>query len=243
MDWEKNHVAGSGTIDATSGRSEVLAQGFMQKVYMWMTLGLAMTAGVSYFTTTSRTLLEFLFVRNGMIPFFVIVAVEVGIVMFISLKVRTMNPATASMLFFIYSALNGITIAPILMIYTGASVATTFFVTAGMFGGMSAYGAVTKRDLTNFGSFLYMGLWGLVVAIIVNMFMRNEMASYVISGMAIIIFTGLAAYDTHKIRAIGAESDIGDDLRDNLAVLGALTLYLDFINLFIHLIKFMGKRR
>ena len=243
MDWERNYRGDSGTIDVTSGRSEALAQGFMQKVYMWMTMGLAATAAVSYFTTTSRTMQEFLFLKHGMIPFFILVAAEVGIVMFLSFKVRTMNPATASMLFFIYSALNGITIAPILMMYTGASVATTFFVTAGMFGGMSAYGAVTKRDLTGFGSFLYMGLWGLIIAMLVNMFMRNEMASYVISGMAIIIFTGLAAYDTHKIRAIGAESGIGDDMRDNLAVLGALTLYLDFINLFIHLIKFMGKRR
>jgi len=243
MDFEKNYGTGSGTVNTVSGRSDVLAQGFMQKVYLWMTLGLIATAAVSYFTTTSDALMIFLFETYGMVPFFIIVAVEIGIIFYISLKVRTMNPATASMLFFIYSALNGVTIAPVLMYYTEASVATTFFVTAGMFGSMSAYGALTKRDLTNFGSFLRMGLWGLIIAILVNMFMRNNMVSYVISGMAIIIFTGLAAYDTQKIRAIGAESGISDDLRDNLAVVGALTLYLDFINLFLHLLKFMGKRK
>ena len=135
MDWEKNFGAGNGTIDVTSGRSETLAQGFMQKVYLWMTLGLVATAIVSYFTTTSEAMLTFLFVRHGMVPFWTIVVVEIGIVLFISFKVKSMNPATASALFFIYAALNGVTIAPILMIYTQASVATTFFVAAGMFGG------------------------------------------------------------------------------------------------------------
>ena len=243
MDLEKNYGTGGGTVNTVSGRSEVLAQGFMQKVYLWMTMGLIATAAVSYFTTTSQALMMFLFVTYGMVPFFILVAAEIGIVFYISLKVRTMNPSTASLLFFIYSALNGVTIAPVLMIYTEASVATTFFVTAGMFGSMSAYGAMTKRDLTNFGSFLRMGLWGLIIAMLVNMFMRNNMMSYVISGMAIIIFTGLTAYDTQKIRAIASESGISDDLRDNLAVVGALTLYLDFINLFLHLLKFMGKRK
>ena len=243
MDLEKNQFGGGTTIDAASGRSETLAQGFMQKVYLWMMLGLAATAIVSYFTTTSEAMLSFLFVRYGMVPFFVLAIAEIGIVFYLSLRIAKLNPATASMLFFVYSALNGVTIAPILMIYTSASVATTFFVTAGMFGAMSVYGMTTKRDLTGFGSFLRMGLFGLIIAIVVNMFMRSDMISYVVSGMAIIIFTGLAAYDTNKLRKIGMEGGFGDDMRDNLAVLGALTLYLDFINLFIHLLRFMGKRR
>ena len=241
MDLEKNY--GTGTVDAVSGRNEVLAQGFMQKVYLWMTLGLLATAAVSYYTATSEALIALLFVRYGSVPFITLVVAELGIVMFLSFKVRTMNPATASVLFFIYSALNGLTIAPVLIMYTQASVATTFLVTAGTFGGMSAYGAATKRDLTDFGSFLRMGLWGLIIAMLVNLFLRNNTMSYVISGMAVIIFTGLAAYDTQKIRKIAAESSLGDDVRNNMAVLGALTLYLDFINLFLHLLKFMGKRR
>jgi FtsH-binding integral membrane protein len=154
------------------------------------------------------------------------------------------DPTTASVLFLIYSGLNGLTIAPVLMIYTTASVTATFFDTAGMFGGMSIYGTVTKRDLTEFGSFLRMGVGGLLIAMLVNLFMRNNTMSYVISGMAIIIFTGLAAYDTNKIRSMAAESDYNNyDLRGNLAILGALTLYLDFINLFLHLLRFLGKRK
>jgi FtsH-binding integral membrane protein len=240
MDGERNFEVGGRRVDSTYGRSGVLAQGFMQKVYLWMTMGLAATAIVSFFTSTSQDLMMFLFVTHGMVPFGILVVAEIGIVMFLSFRVMKMNPVTASMLFFLYAALNGITIAPVLVSYTGASVATTFFVTAGMFGGMSAYGMVTKRDLTGFGSFLTMGLFGLLIAILVNLFLRNNMMSYVISGMAIIIFTGLAAYDTNKLRAIG--ESVGDTERDNLAVLGALTLYLDFINLCMHLLRFMGKR-
>ena len=245
MDWERNYDTAGRTIHTVSGRSDELTQVFMQKVYTWMTLGLFATAVVSYFTTTSEALLTFLFVKNGMFPFFAIAAIEIGIVFYLSSKIRSMDisPSTAIVLFFIYSALNGLTIAPVLMIYTKESVATTFFVTAGMFGGMSIYGTVTKRDLTELGSFLRMGVWGLLIALLVNLFMRNNTMSYAISGMAIIIFTGLTAYDTNKIRSIGAESGLSYDQRDNLAVLGALVLYLDFINLFIHLLRFLAKRK
>jgi len=245
MDWERNYDTTGRTIHTVPGRSDELTQVFMQKVYMWMTFGLFMTAVVSYFTATSQSLITFLFVKNGMVPFFVLVVIEFGIVLYLSSKMRSMNinPTTAIAMFFVYSALNGLTIAPVLMVYTKESVATTFLITAGMFGGMSIYGAVTKRDLTELGSFLRMGLWGLLIAMLVNLFMRNNTMSYAISGMAIIIFTGLVAYDTNKLRALGSESGLSYDQRDNLAVFGALILYLDFINLFLHLLRFLGKRK
>ena len=236
MDFEKDRI-----IDVSS-RSDAMVQGFMQKVYLWMTMGLAVTGAASYFVTASPAVMGTLFGRS-IVPLVIIAAVEIGIVFYLSARVMTLNPATASTLFFVYSALNGLTLAPIFLIYTSESVATTFFVTAGVFGSMSVYGYVTKRDLTDFGSFLRMGLWGIIIAMLVNMFVRSTKMGYVISGVAVVVFTGIAAYDTYKLRKIAAEGSFGDDARDNLAVLGALTLYLDFVNLFLHLLRFMGKRR
>jgi FtsH-binding integral membrane protein len=233
MEWNRERDV----IDISS-RTGLVAQGFMQRIYGWMTLGLLVTAGVSYLVTTSPALLGALF-GGGIAPFMILVFAEFGIVVYLSARVHTMNPSTASVLFFIYSALNGVTLAPIFLIYTGESVATAFFVTAGLFGGMSAYGAMTKRDLTDFGSFLGMGVFGLLIAMLVNMFLRSEMTSYVISGLAVIIFTGLSAYDTWVLRRMAAEGR----MTDNYAVLGALKLYLDFITIFVHLLRLFGKRR
>jgi FtsH-binding integral membrane protein len=225
------------TIDVTA-RGGIAAQGFIQRVYVWMTLGLAVTGVASFLVASSPEVLNALF-GHGVGPMIVLILVEFGIVFFLSARVMTLNPSTASALFFIYSALNGVTLTPLLLAYTGESVTTTFFVTAGLFGAMSVYGSVTKRDLTDFGSFLHMGVAGLVIAMVVNMFLRNSTASYVISGMCVIIFTGLAAYDSHVLRRMAAEGRTSD----NIAVLGALKLYMDFINIFIHMLMLFGKRR
>ena len=232
MDWDRGR-----TIDV-SASSGIAAQGFMQKVYMWMTMGLAIPGVVSLLVTSSPAMLS-AFYGHGMGPMIVLILVEFGIVFFLSARVMTMNPSTAKALFFIYSAINGVTITMVLLLYTSESVATAFFVSAGLFASMSAYGSATKRDLTDFGSFLRMGLVGLVIAMIANMFLRSSTTSYVISGMAVIIFTGLAAYETNLLRKMAAEGHTSD----NLAVLGAFWLYLDFINIFIHLLRLFGKRR
>jgi FtsH-binding integral membrane protein len=229
------------SYESVSGRSDVFAQGFMQRVYLWMTIGLAVTGAVSYYVSTSETILTALF-GNGVFPIIALVVVELGLVFYLSARVMTLNPSTASALFFVYSALNGLTIAPIFLIYTSESISSTFFISAGVFGGMCVYGSVTKRDLSEWGSFLIMGLWGIIIASLVNMFIGSEKTSLVISIMAVIIFTGLTAFDTQKLRRIAAEG-YGEDVRDNLAVLGALTLYLDFINIFLHLLRLMGKRK
>jgi FtsH-binding integral membrane protein len=215
----------------------------MRRVYVWMMLGLVVTGCMAYFAVTSEAVFNALFVSHGMVPFFVLCAVELGIVFFLSARVTSLAPATASALFFVYSGLNGLTVAPLLLIYAQESVAQAFFISAGLFGTMSVYGAVTKRDLTEFGDFLRMGLIGLLIAIVANIFIGGERMSMVISIMAVLIFTGLAAYDSFKWRGIAAASGHGDEVMQSVAVVAALEMYLDFINIFIHLLRIMGKRR
>jgi FtsH-binding integral membrane protein len=216
--------------------------GFMRRVYVWMTLGLVVTGCVAYLAVNSYTVMNALF-GSGMAPFIVLCVAELGIVFFLSARVTKLAPATASALFFVYSGLNGLTVAPLLLIYTQESVATAFFISAGLFGTMSVYGAVTKRDLTGFGDFLRMGLIGLLIAIVANIFIGGEKMSMVISIMAVLIFTGLAAFDTFKWRRVAAASGHGDEVMQSVAVVAALEMYLDFINIFIHLLRIMGKRR
>jgi FtsH-binding integral membrane protein len=226
-----------------ASRAAQAVSGFMRRVYVWMALGLAVTGCVAYVAVTSRTVLNALFIAHGMVPFIVLCVAEVGIVFFLSARVTKLAPATASALFFVYSGLNGLTVAPLLLIYTHESVATAFFISAGLFGTMSVYGAVTKRDLTGFGDFLRMGLIGLLIAIVANIFIGGEKMSMVISIMAVLIFTGLAAFDTFKWRRVAAASGHGDEVMQSVAVVAALDMYLDFINIFIHLLRIMGKRR
>jgi len=145
----------------------------------------------------------------------------------------------------LYSALNGATLSAILLLYTATSVAATFFVTAGMFGAMAVYGLVTKKDLASFGSFLFMGLMGMIIASVVNMFLGSSLLSWLISGIGVLVFTGLTAYDVQKITQMGAQGimEQGEVAIRKGAVMGALALYLDFINLFLSLLRFMGDRR
>jgi FtsH-binding integral membrane protein len=225
-----------------STTGDLAIQGFMTKVYMWMGLGLLTTAAVSYYTASSQPILMFLFGR-GMAPFLILAVCEIGIVFYLSSRIASLSPTAASALFFIYSALNGLTIAPILIVYTESSVASAFLSTAGMFGAMSVYGTVTKRDLSGWGSFLMMGLIGLIIASLVNIFFASERMSLVIAIMGVFIFTGLTAYDTYKIRAMASGVAGDDDTAGKFAVLGALTLYLDFINMFLYLIRIFGRRK
>jgi FtsH-binding integral membrane protein len=225
-----------------SGRESSLAADFMNKVYRWMTLGLVITGAVGYLVSSSGTIMNMLF-GGGMVLFFVLALVELGMVWFLSARVMTLSPSTSSMLFLGYSALNGVTIAPLLAAYTGASVAQAFFISAGLFGGMSVYGTVTKRDLSSFGSFLMMGLWGIIIASVVNLFIGSAKMGLVVSIIAVLVFTGLAAYDTYKLRVFAAESGMGEEDMEKISICGALSLYLDFVNIFIQLLRIMGTLR
>jgi len=215
---------------------------FMRGVYQWMTMGLGLTALVAYAVQVSTGLQEFL-LQNQMLFFGLIIA-QLGLVVGISAGIRKLSAQAASGLFLLYSALNGLTIGAILLFYTAASVATAFVTCSGMFAAMSIYGMTTKRDLTSWGSFLFMGLIGIIIASIVNIFLANSMMHFVISVIGVIVFTGLTAYDTQKLKVMGetAPADDATAIRRGV-ILGALTLYLDFINLFLMLLRLFGQGR
>jgi len=210
---------------------------FMAAVYRWMTLGLVVTAVVAFVTAEALV--------SGAIPFnkwvfYGLMIAEFGLVIAISSMLQRLSAAAAGGLFLLYSALNGATLSLVLLVYTGTSVAAAFGVTAGTFGAMSVYGTVTKKDLTSWGSFLFMGLIGVVIAGLVNLFLQSSMMSFVISCAAVVVFTGLTAYDTQKLRAYAAQ---GGGSIAAAPIGGALSLYLDFINLFLAVLHLFGDRR
>ncbi len=206
-----------------------------------MMVGLAMTALASAFMLSSQTAQQLIF-GNKMVFYGLIIA-EFGMVIAISAAINKMSATTATLMFVAYSALNGITFAAIFMIYTRSSIVSTFLVTAGTFGAMSLYGYVTKKDLTGFGSFLFMGLIGIVIASVVNIFLQSEMIYWVTTYIGVFVFVGLTAYDTQKIKQIGQAGFANGEDQQKAAILGALRLYLDFINLFLMLLRIMGNRR
>lgn len=223
---------------ASRPRAEVVNE-FLRGVYGWMSGGMLLTAGVAWATVNIQPLLNF--AVNSML--FLILA-ELGLVFFLSLRIRQMSPATAMGSFLGYSALNGLTLSPILLVYTQQSVAATFVVTAGMFGAMSAYGLLTKKDLTSWGSLLFMGLIGIVLASVVNIFLGSATMGFVISGIGVLVFLGLTAYDTQQLKVMGDTASAGGEAAvRKMTIMGALKLYLDFINLFLFLLRFMGAAR
>lgn len=211
-------------------RNSEAEAGFMSGVYRWMASGLFITALVSFIVVTNEALLSFIFTTPFLFPALIIL--ELGVVFYLSWKVQSLSTETAALLFFAYAALNGVTLSTIFLIYTINSIASVFLTAAGTFGLMSIYGATTKRDLTSVGAFAIMGLLGLIVASIVNFFIGNEMANMTISAIGVLVFVALTAYDTQKIKEMRVP-----------AVIGALELYLDFINLFISLLRLLGTRR
>jgi len=209
----------------------------MAAVYRWMTLGLLVTSGVAFYVATSESALQAIF-GNRMVFWGLIIA-QFGLVIALSAAVNKLSAGVAGALFLLYSALTGATLSVVLLAYTGASVASAFAVTAGTFLAMSVYGTVTKRDLTSWSTFLFMGLIGIVIASVVNIFTKSGMVSWVISAAAVVVFTGLTAYDTQRLRRMAA-AGVGVAA---LPVNGALALYLDFINLFLSLLNLFGGRR
>ena len=215
--------------------------GFLRGVYGWMSAGLALTAVVALFTASSPALLQAIF--GNRIVFYALVFGELGLVIAVTGAINRLSPAAATGLFLLYAGLNGVTLSAILLVYTGSSIAATFFVTAGMFGSMSLYGALTKRDLASWGSFLFMGLIGVLIASVVNIFMKSDAVSWVMAMCGVIVFTGLAAYDTNKLRTLARQgfADAGAERKG--AIVGALALYLDFINIFLMLLRLFGSKR
>ena len=213
-----------------------------RKVYQYMALGLILTALTAYITASSPAAIRLLF--SSSTPLVIIAIVEVILVMYLSAALMKLSTMAALSLFMAYSVLNGVLCSTVLLVYTSGSIYQAFFSTAGMFGAMSLYGLYTKRDLTSMGSFFRMGLWGLLITMLINFFVGSSTLEIAISFLGIIIFLGLTAYDTAKIKTMAEESDWSDgDMTGRIAVIGALELYLDFVNLFLHLLSLFGKHK
>ena len=214
----------------------------LRGVYNWMTLGLGLTALVAYGVSTSQAMLQLIF--GNQLIFFGLIIAELVLVFTLASRITKLAPSTAAGLFLLYSALNGATLSVVLLAYSGQSVTNAFVVSAAMFAAMSFYGYTTKRDLSAMGSFLFMGLIGLLIAMVVNLFIRSTMMEFVISGIGVLIFTGLTAYDTAKIKQMSLTvGQQGEYAAQRVKIFGALSLYLDFINLFLMLLRFFGGSR
>jgi FtsH-binding integral membrane protein len=221
--------------------AEVESRAFIQKVYAWMSVGLAVTGACALYMASDPRMIMAL-VQNKFL-FYGLMIAELGLVIFLSGWVKTMEVGTARMAFLFYSALSGVTLSVIFLIYTRGSIANAFFMTGGMFAVMSVYGYTTKTDLTSMGNFMLMGLIGVILASVVNWWIKSPAIEWALSILSVIIFTGLTAYDTQKIKAMNVIGNAGTDEDTKEAISGALTLYLDFINLFLSLLRLTGKRR
>lgn len=213
--------------------------GAMKLVYLKMTLALVVTGLIAWFCSNSLAYLQFMMTNRW--AMWVLVIAEIGMVIGISGAINRMSSAVATALFYLFAVVNGLMLAPIFIVYTGASIAKTFFITAGTFGAMSIFGFTTGQDLSKFGRILFMALIGLIIASLVNIFTHSSTLDWIISFAGVIIFVGLTAWDTQQIKQMAQMMPAGQEGR--LATLGALTLYLDFINLFLYLLRFFGSSR
>jgi len=215
------------------------ASAFLSAVYGWMCAGLAITAITAWYVAASPTIVRAIAANRAL--FWGLAIAQLGIVFVLSARVQQLAASTASLLFVLYSALTGVTLAFVLLAYTGESVAQTFLVTAAMFGGLALYGSTTKRSLGGFGQFLFMGLLGVVLASIVGLFWHSDSFQFVLSLIGVLVFSGLAAYDAQRLKLMALETPGGQ--ASSYAIVGALALYLDFTNLFLFLLRFTGNRR
>lgn len=214
----------------------------MGKVYLWMTLALAVTGLTSLYVASSPGLVQSIFASRG--TFWLLVIAELALVFILSARIMKMSFSTAGIMFALYSVINGVTMSFIFIAYTSTSIATAFFVTAGMFAAMSFIGFVTKKDLSSFGSFFTMALIGLIIASVVNIFLNSSVMYWIITYVGVLLFVGLTAYDTQKIKQMLIE--YGDEVNDStqkLALIGSLSLYLDFINLFLYILRLFGNNK
>jgi uncharacterized protein len=223
-------------IDRPTADTAVREREFIRSVYAWMFGGLILTSLAAMWVVKSEPMQALIF---GTPLRWVLLIAELGLVFYMSFRITKMSPATAASVFLVFSLLNGLTLSAIFFVYTQAAIYQAFFTAAGMFGAMSIYGMVTKRDLTSLGSFMFMGLIGIVICSLINMFLHSTALGFAISFIGVFVFLGLTAYDTQKLKAYAT----APQLRENLAVYGALALYLDFINLFLMLLRLFGGNR
>jgi FtsH-binding integral membrane protein len=230
------------SVPLSQTQAQVQVNAFIRSVYNWMALGLALTGFIAYYVAHSETLLQMIF--KNPIVFYGLIIGELVLVFTLSARVAKMQASTATALFVIYAALNGATLSFIFLAYTQSSITSTFFICAATFVACSIYGMTTKRDLTSMGGFLTMGLIGIIIASVVNMFVRSSGMSMIISYIGVLVFVGLTAYDTQKLKAMALSqpADVGAGVVRKGAIMGALALYLDFINLFLMLLRILGNR-
>jgi len=218
-----------------------IQRGFITRVYAWMTLGLIITAMASLFTLINTTFLTALLSNNWL--FFGLLFTELGLVIFLTAAINRLSPALAGLAFIVYASLNGITLSFLFLLYTSSSIIETFVICAAMFGIMSIFGYTTKRDLTSLGNLLLMGLIGLILSMLLNLLFQSTVIYWVATVVGILIFIGLIAYDTQKLKNMSLSVSGEQDVERKASIMGALALYLDFINLFLLLLRIFGRRK
>jgi len=237
MDQFRNFT-GAGAVDASF--STATTRKFLLNVYNWMAMGLAITGVIAYAISRS-SFVEVLY-SNPMLLFGIII-LQLAVVFGMTFAINKIPAGVAIGAFFLYSALTGLTMSAIFLIYTGASIASTFFICAAMFGAVSVFGYTTKMDLSKFGTYFFMALIGLIIASVVNIFLNSSTLNWIISYAGVIIFVGLTAYDTQRIKKMSQSTDFDTDAGKKSAAIGALMLYLDFINMFMFLLRILGNRK
>lgn len=228
------------TITRSYERSAQMS--LFRQVYLWMAMALAITGMMALLVAGSPMMLSLIF--SSKLTFFALIIAEIALVWYLSARIERLSFTTATLMFIVYSLLNGAMLSSIFILYTATSIASTFFVTAGTFGVMCVYGYLTKRDLTSIGNICLMAVIGLIIAGLVNLFLQSSVMSLIISGIGVLVFVGLTAYDSQKIKQLLLQEGMEvNDSTKKIALLGSLTLYLDFINLFLYLLRFLGDRR
>jgi len=237
MDYEELNYQ---SVTAREAEVSAAFPALMRKVYVWMSLALIITGFTAYYVATNENLLALIYSKPAVM--WILIGVELAIVFGVTAAINKLSLPVATLLFVLYSVINGALLSSIFLIYTMSSIATVFFITAGTFGVMSLYGYITKTDLTSWGKLLMMALIGLIIATVVNLFMKSSGLEMIISYVGVLIFVGLTAYDTQKIKMMCMQAPDAGESMQKLALLGALSLYLDFINLFIYLLRIFGRR-
>ena len=234
MENYQNEISAQRTLDRS------VASTLMRSVYYWMAGALAITGLTAMLVANNPALLNFLFSSPTLV--WGLLIGEIVLVLILSAAINRLSFSTATLLFILYSVINGVTLSSIFVVYTQGSIASTFFITAGMFGGLALYGSVTKKDLSGMERFLFITLIGLIIASIVYIFMHSEMLYWITTFVGVLVFAGLTAWDAQKIQQMALMADDVNESTQKMALLGALTLYLDFINLFLYLLRIFGKR-
>lgn len=227
-------------VEEREGYASLAFPKLMRKVYVWMTLALVITGFTAYGVSTSPAILQA--IMTNRILFFGLMIAELALVVWVSAGINRLSLTSATLLFILYSVINGVTMSFIFLAYTRTSIASVFLITAGTFAVMALIGYTTKTDLSSMGKILFMALIGVILATIVNLFLKSSMFDYILSWIGVAVFVGLTAYDTQKIKQMLMYQDEADERGQKVALLGALSLYLDFINLFIHLLRIFGSR-